>query len=189
MPLELPPKFPHGFPVRENCDPADAYQAFLWMLVAWPVPLNNPLRIPLPFWQLLSKRLWDLGVRPAAEPVLVYQRDPGSHALFAAGRFLPESNQPRPFPHVFPLRENCDPGNPYHVFLWMLAGPPGVYGGPLLLGVDDLQMVSKQLWDLGARPVEEPLLRYVRPTGRENDWLTTPGRWLSVDDVAPGGVT
>jgi hypothetical protein len=172
-----------GFPVRENCDPADPYQAFLWMLVPWPVPLNNPLRLPKSFWQLFSKRLWDLGVRSVVEPVLAYEPDPGSHSLFAAGRFVPVPKHAPPFPHDFPLRHNCDRFDPYQAFLWMLVGPPGVYGGPLLLGVDDLQLVSKQLWDLGARPVKDPVLRYERPTWAADDWLTTPGRWLPIDDV------
>ena len=180
--LEMPPPF-RGFPLRENCNPGDPYQAFLWMLAPWPVPLNNPLRVPKSFWQLFSKRLWDLGVRPAAEPVLVYEPDRGSHCLFAAGRFVPVPKTPHPFPHDFPLRENCDPQNPYHVFVWMLVGPPGVYGGPLLVSADELQLVSKQLWDLGARPVEEPRLRYVQPSWAEDDWLTTPGHWVPVDDV------
>jgi hypothetical protein len=181
-----PPPF-REFPVRTNCDPADPYQAFVWMLAPSPAPRKNPLRFPAAWWQLMSKRLWDLGLRPAAEPVLEYQPEPGIglHCLFAAGSFVPLSPIPPPFPHPFPLRENCNPNNPYHAFVWMFVAPPGMYGAPLFLDVNELQLFSKQLWDLGARAVTEPTLTYARPTGDEPDWLTTPGRWTPVDEKAP----
>ena len=73
----LPPdfqKFPHAFPTRENCDPTNPYQAFLWMLVAMPYQKGAQLVLPVDYLQLVSKRLWDCGVRPVQEPVIKYQK-------------------------------------------------------------------------------------------------------------------
>lgn len=81
----------------------------------------------------------------------------------------------------FPVRENCDPNNPYEVFLWMLVALPGQNGGQLIMPVTYLQLVSKRLWDLGCRPAEAPTLKYRRPTGLEPHWMTSPGTWVPVD--------
>lgn len=79
---------------------------------------------------------------------------------------------------VFPTRENCDLQNPEEAFLWMFVGLPGVKGAPLLMPIEYYRKVSARLWDLGARPVEEPILEYVPPSGQEPNWLTSPGRWV-----------
>lgn len=89
---------------------------------------------------------------------------------------------PPPF-EGFPRRENCDPTNPYHAFLWMLVALPGQNGASLVMPVDYLQLVSKRLWDLGCRPVEEPTLVWVAPTGNEPNWMTTPGKWVPAGSV------
>ncbi|UVT24982.1 DUF2744 domain-containing protein [Rhodococcus pyridinivorans] len=65
-----------------------------------------------------------------------------------------------------PTRENCDPNNPEEAFLWMFVGLPGVNGASMIMGPDYYRQVSKQLWELGARPVEEPIKHLER------------GRWV-----------
>ena len=42
IPADFKP-FPHDFPTRDNCDPTNPYQAFLWMLVAMPYQQDNLL--------------------------------------------------------------------------------------------------------------------------------------------------
>lgn len=78
----------------------------------------------------------------------------------------------------FPTRDNCDPSDPEEAFLWMFAALPGTRGGPLLMPVEYLRLVSKRLWDLGARPVEQPTLEWVPPQASEPNWMTSPGRWV-----------
>lgn len=82
---------------------------------------------------------------------------------------------------VFPLRENCDLTDPHQAFLWMLVALPHQEGGPLLMPVSYLRYISKRLWDCGARPVEEPTIRYEPPTGVEPNQFRAPGRWVDVD--------
>lgn len=81
----------------------------------------------------------------------------------------------------FPTRENCNPEDPYQAFLWMLVAFPGQNGGQLILPVDYLQLVSKRLWDCGARPAADPVIKYRKPTGMEPHWMTAPGHWVPVD--------
>jgi len=78
----------------------------------------------------------------------------------------------------FPTRANCDPTNPEEAFLWMFAGLPLVKGAPLIMPIQYFRQVSKRLWDLGARPVEEPVLEWVAPSASEPNWLTSPGKWV-----------
>jgi hypothetical protein len=78
----------------------------------------------------------------------------------------------------FPTRANCDPTDPEEAFLWMFAALPHVRGAPLLMPIDYYRQVSKRLWDLGCRPVEEPILEWVAPSATEPHWLTSPGRWV-----------
>jgi hypothetical protein len=66
--------FPNGFPTKENCDPTNPYQAFLWMLVAMPYMKGAQLVLPVDYLQFVSKRLWDCGVRPVQEPTIKYQK-------------------------------------------------------------------------------------------------------------------
>jgi len=86
-----------------------------------------------------------------------------------------------PFPHGFPVKENCDPTNPYQAFLWCLVAMPYMKGAQLVLPVDYLQFVSKRLWDCGARPVGEPVVKYQKPAATDANWLTSPGSWVDVD--------
>lgn len=85
----------------------------------------------------------------------------------------------------FPTRENCDPNNPEEWALWMLVALPGMKGGQLLMPVEYLKLVSKRLWDCGARPAEEPTLAYQKPSANEPHWLTSPGTWKPAGSVKP----
>lgn len=78
----------------------------------------------------------------------------------------------------FPTRDNCDPNNPEEAFLWMFAALPHVKGAPLLMPIEYYRAISQRLWDLGARPAEEPTLEWIAPTATEPHWLTSPGRWV-----------
>ena len=60
---------------------------------------------------------------------------------------------------------------------------PGVNGAPLVMPIDYMQLVSKRLWDLGARPVGEPTLVWLPPSGTEPNWMTTPGKWVPAESV------
>ena len=55
----------------------------------------------------------------------------------------------------------------------------------MLMPVEYYRQVSKRLWELGARPAEEPELEWVAPTSTEPNWLTSPGRWVPAGSV-PG---
>jgi hypothetical protein len=72
IPADFKP-FARGFPTRENCDPRNPYEAFLWMLVALPYQQGAQLAMPIDYLQFVSKRLWDCGVRPVAEPTVKYR--------------------------------------------------------------------------------------------------------------------
>lgn len=61
---------PDDFPTRENCDPTNPREAFLWMFVALPGQLGGPLLMPISEWQDISERLWNCGARPVEEPVV-----------------------------------------------------------------------------------------------------------------------
>ncbi len=90
-----------------------------------------------------------------------------------------------PFPLGFPTRDNCDPTNPYQAFLWMLVAMPYMKGAQLVLPVDYLQFVSKRLWDCGARPAEDPKIKYRKPAATDANWLTSPGTWMDINDPDP----
>jgi hypothetical protein len=91
----------------------------------------------------------------------------------------------QPFTLGFPTRENCDPNNPYQAFLWMLVAMPYMKGAQLVLPVDYLQFVSKRLWDCGARPAEDPTIKYRKPAATDANWLTSPGTWMDVNEPEP----
>lgn len=78
----------------------------------------------------------------------------------------------------FPTRENCNPDNPEEAFLWMFVALPHVKGAPLMMPVEFYRLVSKRLWELGARPVEEPTLQWVPPMATDPNFMSSPGRWV-----------
>ena len=85
----------------------------------------------------------------------------------------------------FPTQENCNPDDPYQAFLWMLVAFPYQQGAQLIMPVDYLQLVSKRLWDCGARPSGEQRIKYRPPSGSEPNWMTAPGRWVDVNEPDP----
>lgn len=94
------------FPLRENCDPNNPEEAFLWMLVALPQQNGGQLVMPVTYLRQVSRRLWDCGARPAAEPTIRYVRPPGNgpHWLTNPGTWLPRTaDEPagRPGVHDF----------------------------------------------------------------------------------------
>lgn len=96
---EFPPRFT-GFPTRENCDPSNPYEAFLWMLVALPYQTGAQLVMPIQYLQLISKRLWDCGVRPVEQPIIKYRPPSGSEPnwLTSPGRWV-DASEPDPTPN------------------------------------------------------------------------------------------
>lgn len=66
------------FPLRENCDPTNPEEAFLWMLVGLPGMQGAPLPFPVEYLRQVSKRLWDCGARPSTEPAIKYRRPSSS---------------------------------------------------------------------------------------------------------------
>jgi hypothetical protein len=97
----------------------------------------------------------------------------------------PQVIQPRPTGYDFPVRETCDPNNPEEAFLWMLVALPHQKGAPLIMPPEYLRLISKRLWDCGARPVEEPIIKYRRPGGTDPHWMMSPGSWVSLDAADP----
>jgi hypothetical protein len=79
------------FPTRENCDPNNPEEAFLWMFAALPHVRGAPLIMPTDYYRQVSKRLWDLGGRPSEEPTLQWvpptATDP--NWITSPGRWVP----------------------------------------------------------------------------------------------------
>lgn len=76
-------EFSKGLPTRDNCDLTDPYEMFLWCFVALPYVRGGPLIMPMDYYQLVSKRLHDVGLMLTCEncghtkePTLAY-RQPG----------------------------------------------------------------------------------------------------------------
>lgn len=75
--MTLPPDFTpftKGFPTKENCDPNNPYEAFLWCLVAMPYMKGAQLAFPVDYLQFVSKRMWDCGARLVADPTIKYRK-------------------------------------------------------------------------------------------------------------------
>lgn len=85
---------------------------------------------------------------------------------------------------VFPVRENCDPNDPYEFALWAFPALPHLNGGQFIMPIEYFRLVSKRLWDLGFRQVEEPTLEYLPPSASEPNWATSAGRWVEKGSVS-----
>lgn len=85
---------------------------------------------------------------------------------------------------VFPTKENCDPDDPEEFALWAFPGLPGVNGGQFIMPIEYFRLVSKRLWDLGFRLVEEPTLEYVPPGVNDANWATSAGKWVESGSVS-----
>lgn len=79
------------FPTRENCDPNDPQEAFLWCFAALPYVRGGPLLMPTDFWRVVSEHLWELGCRPSAAPVKEWVPPSSSEPnwLTSPGRWVP----------------------------------------------------------------------------------------------------
>lgn len=93
--MEFPKPF-RDFPRKENCDPNNPYQAFLWMLVALPYQNGGALVMPIDYMQLVSKRLWDLGCRPTEQPTLEWVAPTATEPnwITSPGRWVPAGSAP-----------------------------------------------------------------------------------------------
>lgn len=86
-----------------------------------------------------------------------------------------------------PTKESCDPNNPKEMYLWALVALPGQNGGPLVMPVEYLMMVSEHLYECFGPPNPEgvQLKKYLPPSGQERNWATAPGRWVAADAPEP----
>jgi Protein of unknown function (DUF2744) len=92
----------------------------------------------------------------------------------------------------FPTRENCDLDDPREMYLWCLVALPGMNGGPLILPVEYLMMMSEHIFET-AGPVKcehcghvhDPVKKYRPPSSQEPNWATSPGRWVDAKEPDP----
>jgi len=85
---------------------------------------------------------------------------------------------------VFPTRDNCDGDDPEEFALWAFAALPGQNGGQFIMPIEYFRQVSKRLWDLGFRQVEEPRLEYVPPSANDPNWATSAGYWVKAGSIS-----
>lgn len=85
------------FPTRENCDPDNPEEAFLWMFAALPGVRGGQLMMPIDYYRQISKRLWELGARPVAEPTLEYVPPTATEPNWTTspGRWVPVGTAPK----------------------------------------------------------------------------------------------
>lgn len=94
---------PGVFPTRDNCDPNNPEEHFLWAFVALPGVLGGPLIMPIDYYRKVSRRLWDLGFRhtyaPSLEWVAPTASDPNwvtsPGSWVPAGSIPPKTEQQR----------------------------------------------------------------------------------------------
>lgn len=88
-----------GVPLRENCDPENPRQRFLWMFTAMPGMRGAPLMLPPEYWELQSWRMCVLGAGIVAEPSLKYQAPlTAANPHTAAGKWVPPETPDPPRP-------------------------------------------------------------------------------------------
>lgn len=88
-----------------------------------------------------------------------------------------------------PTFANCDRTNPRQAFLPMFTALPGMRGAPLMMPVEYWELVSWRQWILGARPAEEPQLKWLPPLNMvSNPWNAT-GSWVNLDAPEPEQTT
>jgi hypothetical protein len=89
------------FPTRDNCDPENPEEAFLWMFAGLPLVKGAPLIMPIEYFRHVSKRMWDLGARPAAEPLLEWVAPSATEPnwLTSPGRWVPAGEAPKRSEH------------------------------------------------------------------------------------------
>jgi len=84
----------------------------------------------------------------------------------------------------FPVQGICDLDKPDEAFAWTLVALPKMNGAALPMSSEYMQMVSKHLWDCGARipHTREGKVKFQRqwwhaPGAGNPHWLTSPGFW------------
>lgn len=83
-----------------------------------------------------------------------------------------------------PTRENCDLADPEEMFLWMFVSLPELKGALAILPFEYYRLVSKRMYELGARLGAEPTLKLRLPQ-TEEAWLTGAGTWVPIDEPDP----
>ena len=99
----------------------------------------------------------------------------------------------RKFSSMLPTRENCDLSDPKEMFVWMLVAQPGMNGGQQAMPTAYNMLVSQHLFECGAMltceacgHVKDPAKVYVAPAANDPHWMTSPGKWASVEDAPQG---
>lgn len=146
------------------------------------ISLPSGWQMPFDYWRMLSARFWELGARPDAEPIKALIAPEGApQSWMDPGHWEYLMDKPKrkiPTRVDFPLKETCNLSDPSEAFLWMFVAPPHLWGGPLVMSIDQHQKDSEHLWDCGVRPSVAPKLEYVPPGANDPFWTTTPGKWL-----------
>lgn len=85
------------FPTRANCDPTNPREAFVWMFAALPHVKGAPLIMPISYYEDVSERLWELGARPSAEPILEWVAPSATEPnwITSPGRWVPAGSGPK----------------------------------------------------------------------------------------------
>ncbi|RDI13442.1 uncharacterized protein DUF2744 [Rhodococcus sp. AG1013] len=83
-----------------------------------------------------------------------------------------------------PTRENCDLDDPEEMFLWMFVSLPELKGALAILPFEYYRLVSKRMYELGARLGADPTLKLRLPQSEEA-WLTGAGTWVPIDEPDP----
>lgn len=87
-------------PTKENCDPNDPEEAFLWQLIAMPGMKGAPVPFPIEYLREVSKRMWNCGSRPNIAEQTEWYHPPRAgdiSPMFAAGEWKdspPEHERP-----------------------------------------------------------------------------------------------
>ena len=91
---------PNQFPTRDACDMDDPEEHFLWAFAALPGVKGGILILPVSYYRLVSKHLWDLGFRLTEEPTLEWvppqATDP--NWMTSPGRWVAAGSAPKPSP-------------------------------------------------------------------------------------------
>jgi hypothetical protein len=85
-----------GIPTIYNCDLDNPRQAFLWTYTCPPKIVGAPLVWPVTYYEYLSYRQWQLGVRPVHPPELAYVATSTNilDTSTAAGKWYPVDEVP-----------------------------------------------------------------------------------------------
>lgn len=67
----------------------------------------------------------------------------------------------------------------------MFVALPGIKGAPLLLPMSFWRMVSKHLYELGARLTGEQTKKFQPPATGDAHWVTGTGKWVPMDTPEP----